>query len=191
MGERIRDLLARARVAITGAGERDESNQGVWTGLFVLVLALVVAGFLIFSGGGSGPGPRPPAPPLPTATMDAEGAWNPYAEAAGDAGAASRASAQWTPVVQAFVNGFLGASANPHWLATLRPVVTPQLLGRLRHVNRHKVPTGSAGGIRVQASGAYSVDLTVSFGSDAALGVRVVDLPKDHRGWLVYSYQAR
>lgn len=187
--ERIRDLLARARVAISGGGERDESSQGMWTGLFVLVLALVVAGFLVFSGG-SGPAPRPPAV-LPTATMDAAGAWNPYAEVAGDAGTASRASAQWTPVVQAFVNGFLGASGDPHWLAKLTPVVTPELLGRLRHVHRHQVPTGSAGAIRVQASGNYSVDLTVSFGSDAALGVRVVDLPKDHRGWLVYSYQAR
>lgn len=186
MGERLGELLARLR-AVRGG----ESEQGVWTGLFVLVLALVVAGVLIFAGGGGSGPPRQPPAALPTSTMDAEGAWNPYAEVPGSAGAASRATAQWTPVVQSFVTTFLRASHDPHWLAAIKPVVTPQLLGRLRHVQRTRVPTGTAGAIEVQASGTYSVDLTVSFGSDAALGVRVVDLPKDDRGWMVYSYESR
>ncbi|GAB4011567.1 hypothetical protein [Nocardioides ultimimeridianus] len=189
--ERIRDLLARARVAISGGGERDESNQGMWTGLFVLVLALVVAGVLIFAGGGSGPQKQAPPAALPTATMDAEGAWNPYAEVPGSVGAASRATAQWTSVVQTFATTFLGASRDPGWLATIKPVVTPQLLARLRHVQRKRIPRGTPGAIVVRASGTYSVDLTVSFGSNAALGVRVVDLPKDDRGWMVYSYESR
>ncbi|GAB3865710.1 hypothetical protein GCM10028801_36580 [Nocardioides maradonensis] len=188
MLDRIRALLTRARDAATGG----ESDQGLWTGLFVLVLALVVAAVLIFAGGG-GPGPQPQQLPqaLPTSTMDAEGAWNPYAEVPGAAGAASRATGQWTPVVQRFVTTFLGASHDPHWLAAIRSAVTPQLLGRLRHVQRKRVPTGVPGSIKVQASGTYSVDLTVSFGSDSALGVRVVDLPKDDRGWMVYSYESR
>ncbi|HJQ06046.1 MAG TPA: hypothetical protein VJ872_11415 [Nocardioides sp.] len=187
MRERLRALLVRFRDQVTGG----ESEQGLWTGVFVLVLALVAAAVLILAGGGgSGPLKQPPAA-LPTSTMDAAGAWNPYAEVPGAAGAASRAAAQWTPVVRTFVNTFLGASHDPHWLARARPAVTPQLLGRLRHVQRRKVPTGAAGDIKVQASGTYSVDLTVSFGSGSALGVRVVDLPKDDRGWMVYSYESR
>ena len=187
MRDRLRDLLLRVRDAVTGG----ESDQGLWTGVFVLVLALVVAAVLILAGGGgSGPQKQPPAA-LPTSTMDAAGAWNPYAEVPGAAGAASRASAQWTPVVQTFVNTFLSASHHQRWLVKVRPVVTPQLLGRLRHVQRKRVPAGTAGDIKVQASGTYSVDLTVSFGSGSALGVRVVDLPKDDRGWMVYSYESR
>lgn len=181
---------------------RDGHETAVWTGALVFVLALVVAGVLIaFGGPGHGGGQDEQASMTsgqgegPTGPLDSRGVWDPYvAVVGGGRGAGEAAQAQWTPVARSFVRDFLGASKDPKWLTRLTPLVSPELLHRLHWVRRSQVPSGTPGGITLQTAGDHAVDVTASYtsgGVKRALGLGLVDLPKDGRGWMVYSYEDR
>ena len=187
-GFRLRDVLK----------PRDGAETAAWTGVFVFVLAIAVAVLLVTVGGSSGPkGPVPGRPGsvasgTPSGPLDDQGVWNPYLTVRGGGAGASAASRKlWGPVAQEFVEGFLGAAHDPHWLARLKPVVSPQLLRRLRWVTRSDVPSGTPGSTTVRASGDHTVDVTVGIGGRRALGVELVDLPHDGRSWMVYGYEDR
>lgn len=130
---------------------------------------------------GAGPGAEPP--------------WDPYADvdeggrAAGDA-----ARQRWEPVVEQFTDRFLDPGPSRTWIRALAPVVTDQLLERLRYVTSGEVPAGRLEALEVVASGDHAVDVTVEVTGETGswlLGVRAVDLPHDGVGWRVYGYEHR
>lgn len=178
---------------------RDGHETALWTGIVVFALSLAVAGMLVVAGSGDGGGDQASMTSGqdsgPTGPLDGKGVWDPYvAIIGGGRGAGETAQAQWTPVVRSFVKDFLHASADAQWLTKLAPLVSPQLLQRLHWVQRSQVPTGTPGGITLQTAGDHAVDVTAAYtsgGVEHALGLGLVDLPKDGRGWMVYRYQDR
>ena len=185
--ERITDLLRPT----------EGSDTAIWTGVFVFVLAVVIAGVLVVFGGSGGrePDAVTASSGAPTGPLDAQGAWNPYvAVIGGGRGAGETAQKQWSPVVSGFVRDFLGARNDPQWLKKITPLVSPQLRTRLGWVVRGQVPSGTLTGLSLQTAGDHVADITATYTSNGVkrgLGVMVVDLPKDGRGWMVYGYEDR
>jgi hypothetical protein len=173
------------------------ADTAIWTGVFVFVLAVVIAGVLVTFGGGTGRDPDAvtTSSGAPTDPLDAQGAWNPYvAVVGGGRGGSETAEQQWGPVVRGFVKDFLGAHDDPRWLTKITPLVSPQLRTRLGWVVRGQVPTGTLTGLTLQTAGDHVADVTATYTSNGVkhgLGVMVVDLPKDGRGWMVYGYENR
>lgn len=173
------------------------SDTTIWTGVFVFALALTIAGVLVTFGGGNGhePGAVTTSSGAPTGPLDAQGAWNPYvAVIGGGRGATETAEKQWTPVVRGFVQDFLGARNDPQWLQKVTPLVSPQLRTRLGWIIRGQMPTGTLNGLSLQTAGDNVADITATYATNGVkhgLGVMVVDLPKDGRGWMVYGYEDR
>ncbi|MCL2541071.1 MAG: hypothetical protein FWE71_01260 [Nocardioidaceae bacterium] len=180
------------------------SETAVWTGALVFVLALAVAALLVTFGGSGTERPQPPetiavaaggSPRPATERLDRQGVWDPYvAVVGGGHGGTEGAERQWRPVVRGFVSDFLRASTDSAWLTKVRPLVTPELLTRLRWVVRSGIPSGTIGSVALQQAGSNTADVTVTYtsgGAKRALGVRVVDLPNDGHGWMVYSYEDR
>jgi hypothetical protein len=179
---------------------RDGSETAVWTGALVFVLALAVAGLLIALGGHGTTLPDKENVSVAagqnlaaTGPLDRQGVWDPYYTViGGGAGGSDAAQSKWKPVVRRFVSDFLNASHDAQWLSKAAPLVSPQLLRRLHWVVRAQVPTGTLGTVTLDSAGAHVAQATVSYtsgGARRALGIGVVDLPKDGRGWMVYSYQ--
>jgi hypothetical protein len=182
-------------------GPRDGTEVAAWAGILIFVLVFVVAGILIVFGGtgSNGPGtPKASASPggetesSSSGPLDNHGVWDPYVvtSAGGAAGTAAN-QALWTPVVQQFVTDFLDASHDPHWLAKVQPLVSPQLLARLRRVDRSEIPKGTLSTIDLVESGDNAADVTAAYtANDTQLKLKlgVVDLPGDRRSWMVFSY---
>lgn len=194
----MRERLDRWRGRIIDALRPTEgADTAAWTGIFVFVLALVIAGVLIGFGGSGGrdDGAVTVSSGSPMGDLDAGGAWNPYVPVVGGGrGAGEAAQAQWTPVVRGFVKDFLGARTDPRWLTKVTPLVSPQLRTRLGWVVRGQMPTGTLNSLSLQTAGDHVADVTATYtanGVKHGLGVMVVDLPKDGRGWMVYGYEAR
>lgn len=199
MAERPQGVRIRLREALK---PRDGSETAVWTGIFVFVLAVVIAGVLIaFGGSGTGDHGHEQASMTagqdsgPAGPLDPQGVWDPYvAVVGGGRGGSEAAQKQWSAVTRSFVRDFLAASKDPHWLAKVKPLVSPQLLQRLHWVTRTQVPTGTMSGLTLNTAGDHAVDVTATYrsgGAKRALGIGLVDLPGDGRGWMVYSYEDR
>lgn len=165
----------------------------------VAVLAIAVAALLVVVGDS---GSHRPAKESVSVTagqdvapgpLDKQGVWDPYYSViGGGAGAGVAAQRQWKPVVRGFVTGFLNASRDAKWLTKVTPLVSPQLLRRLHWVVRSRVPVGTVSAIDLDSAGPHVADVAVTYTSGGAhrtLAVGVVDLPKDGRGWMVYSYR--
>lgn len=177
-------------------------DSAIWILALGLLVALVVATVMFLAPGDISdlaPGDDDESPTADAGRDDedddgAGGPWDPYATST-DGGRADteQARGDWEPVVERFTARFLDPQSR-QWLAGLRPLVTQQLYARLRQVDPANVPSGSFVAAEVVDSGDTAADLDVevrSPGGSWVLGVRVVDLPDDGKGWRVYGYENR
>lgn len=136
----------------------------------------------------------PDGPGGPDEGDGADGPWDPYATTSSGLAATDDARAEWEPVVQEFTDALLDPTPTDRWTSSLDGLVTEQLADRLRHVDPTRLPAGDFASAEVEAAGDTAADLTVTVGSergDWSLGIRIVDLPGDDVGWLVYAYEDR
>ena len=94
----------------------------------------------------------------------------------------------WRPILDRFAAAFTDTSGQRgQWQTRLTPLVSGFLAEQLTYTDPTRIPTGTVTSIEILAVGAYEVRARVTYTTDLALLIRLVDTATD-QGWRVVDY---